>query len=108
LILFYCEPLPGIIAGVIFWIFWTLDAIEAAIVVGFFVIGLGDGSVSSFNGGLWAIVLLVLAAILGGSLALRAAGQKILAIILLLVLLLPSILYGLFVLTFMVGHPRFN
>jgi hypothetical protein len=54
------------------------------------------------------LFLVVLTAILGGSLALRAAGQRILAIILLLVLLLPSILYGLLVLTFMVGHPRFN
>jgi hypothetical protein len=52
---------------VIFWIFWALDAIAAAIVVGVFFIRLGDGSVSSSNGGLWTVVLLGLAAILGAA-----------------------------------------
>jgi hypothetical protein len=88
-----------------FWILWAVDAIAAAVVVGFFFVGLADGSVSSFNAGLWTVILLSLAAILGGSLALRRAGQIVLAVVLLLVLAMPAILYGVFLLLFIIIQP---
>ena len=44
-----------------FWIAWAIDAVVAAIAVCFFLVGLADGSVSSFNIALWACILLVLA-----------------------------------------------
>ena len=91
-----------------FWILWAVDAIAAAIAVGFFFVGLADGSVSSFNAGLWTVLLLSLTVIIGGSLALRAAGHVVLAVVLLLVLAAPAILYGLFVLLIIMTHPRWN
>ncbi len=34
---------------ILFWILWGIDAIVALIAVYFFIVGLSDGSVSSFN-----------------------------------------------------------
>ena len=40
-----------------FWIPWGIAAIVTGLAVVFFVVGLADGSVSSFNAGLWALIL---------------------------------------------------
>jgi hypothetical protein len=79
----------------IFWIPWSIDAIVAAIFVYFFFLGIGDGSVSSFNIVLWLGILIGLAIVLGGSLALRAAGRPGLATALVTALAVPSVLIGL-------------
>ena len=89
-----------------YWIFWGIDALIAAIAVLFFVIGLMDGSVSSFNMGLWIVILAGLAAVLGGAHALRRARKGVLARILLGVLAVPGILAGLFVLAVLILNPR--
>jgi hypothetical protein len=36
-----------------FWMLWGWDALIASVFVYFFLVGLADGSVSSFNAGLW-------------------------------------------------------
>jgi len=41
-----------------FWIPWGMAAVVTGVVVLFFLLGLADGTVSSFNGGLWALVLI--------------------------------------------------
>lgn len=64
-----------------FWIPWAIDALIAALAVFFFPWGLADGSVSTFNIGLW---------------------------MLLLVLAVPGVLVGLFFLILIVGNPRWN
>ena len=46
-----------------FWILWGIDAVVAAIFVLFFLIGIGDGTVSSFNIALWAGTLIALAGV---------------------------------------------
>jgi hypothetical protein len=51
-----------------FWILWGWDALIAAVFVYFFLAGLADGSVSSFNMGLWLVTLGVLAVVMLGSL----------------------------------------
>ena len=54
-----------------FWVLWGFDAVIALIFLYFFFVGLADGSVSSFNGGLWFLILAGLGAILLGSYWLR-------------------------------------
>lgn len=91
-----------------FWIFWGIDAVVALVAVYFFVWGILDGSVSSFNIVLWLGILLALAAILGGSVLLRAAGHPVLGLCLLLLLAVPGLLAGLFILAILILQPRWN
>ena len=92
----------------IFWILWSIDAVVAAVFVYFFVIGLSDGSITSFNMKLWMFILLIAAALLGGSHALRRAGKGSLASILLGVVALPAVLFGIFMLVTIILNPRWN
>jgi hypothetical protein len=91
-----------------FKILFGMGAVAAAIVVYFFFIGLADGSVSSFNMGMWLGILAALAAILGGGYALRATGWTKLANTVLLILAVPAATYGLFILLVLVTNPRWN
>ena len=79
-----------------FWLPWGVDVVVALVFVYFFFVGLGDGSVSSFNIVLWLLILCVSAAVVGGSLALRASGRTVLAIALVTIIAVPSVLIGLF------------
>lgn len=83
--------------------FWS-----ALVVVYFFVIGLADGSVSSFNMSLWLGLLAAVAAAVGGGWVLNANGRRGLAITLLSILALPGVIYALFVLLIMIAQPRWN
>jgi hypothetical protein len=91
-----------------FWIPWAVDAVIGLVSVSFFLIGLGDGTVSSFNILLWLATLLTLAAILGGSLWLRAHGRHRPAIGLAWVLAAPGLAYGLFIIVVLITQPRWN
>jgi hypothetical protein len=91
-----------------FWILWGFDALITLVALYFFVLGLMDGSVSSFNMGLWAAILLALAGIMGGSLLLRFSGHPTAAAILLAVLAVPGLLAGLFFLLILILKPRWN
>lgn len=91
-----------------FWIPWAIDAVIAAIAVFFFLWGLADGTVSSFNVALWTVLLGGLAALVGGSLWLKSNGKPGIAIALLWVLAGPGVLVGLFFLILIVGNPRWN
>ena len=91
--------------------FWTLLGIDGAIatiVIFFFFAGLGDGSVSSFNIVLWLVILSGLAAVLGGGLLLRSKGHLHLARVVLLILAIPGLLFGLFILGAIILQPRWN
>jgi len=92
----------------LFKILFGIDALTAVVVVGFFFIGLTDGSVSSFNMGLWMAILAGMVVILGGGYALHATGRTRLATLVLLVLAVPALLYGLFILLVVVLNPRWN
>lgn len=91
-----------------FWIPWAIDAVIALIALYFFFIGLADGSVSSFNIGLWLLILLGLAIVVGGGLWLRSAGRSGLAMVLLLILAVPGVLVGLFFAVLLIAAPRWN
>ena len=92
----------------LFWVFWGIDAIVAFIALYFFFIGLSDGSVSSFNIRMWVVLLIVLAALLLGTLALKSAGNLSLAKILAGLLAVPALLCLLFFLVVMVSGEKWN
>jgi len=77
-----------------FWILWGFDVLVALVVVYFFLVGLNDGSVSSFNMGLWTTILAVLAVVMGGSVWLKSRGQTALAVAFLLLLALPALFFA--------------
>jgi ABC-type Fe3+ transport system permease subunit len=91
-----------------FWIVWGIDAIIAGIALFFFVWGLSDGTVSSFNIGIWMALLAGIAIVVGGGLWLRSKGRSAAAMALLLILAIPGVLVGLFFLTLLIAHPRWN
>ena len=91
-----------------FRVLFGIDALAATVVVFFFLWGLSDGSVSSFNILLWLAMLGGVGGVLGGAAWLRAYGQTRLANSLLLVLAIPSGLLGLFFLVLIVAQPRWN
>ena len=91
-----------------FWLPWTIDAVVAAIALFFFFWGLADGTVSSFNAGIWTVLLGSLAVVVGGSLWLKSTGRRALGIALALLLAVPGFLVGLFFLALIVANPRWN
>jgi hypothetical protein len=86
----------------------AVDLVVAAVTVYFFLAGLADGSVSSFNGGLWAVTLAGVAAVPAGGWILHASGYRRTALALLAVLAVPGLLGGLFLLLLIVAQPRWN
>jgi len=94
--------------GKLFRFVWGVDALIAAIFVGFFFWGLADGTVSSFNIVLWLGILAGLAGILGGSHRLQSKGHTRPAVGLLLILAIPGFLGVLFFLAVLILHPRWN
>ncbi len=93
---------------ILFWILWVIDAIVELISIYFFFIGLADGSVASSNMALWLIILLALAAILGGSVYLKSSGRITPANLLLSVVAIPALLFGLYFLVAIFGGGPWN
>jgi len=91
-----------------FWILWGIDLVIAAVVLFFFLWGLSDGTVSAFNIGLWLVLLLGVGIVVVGGFQLHARGFRGFARALVLVLAIPGLLYALFLLVVMIGHPRWN
>jgi len=93
---------------ILFGILCGIDALIALVVLFFFTWGVSDGTVSSFNIVLWMGMLGGVAALFGGGIALRAAGQRALANILLAILAAPGVLFFLFFLLLIILQPRWN
>ena len=93
---------------ILFRILLAVDAAVAAILLYFFVTGIEDGSVSSFNILLWLVMLGGIALVIGGALALRARSQKLAANLLLALPAAPALLFGLFILLAVLLQPRWN
>ena len=91
-----------------FRVLWAIDALTSVIALSFFFVGLADGSVSSFNMGIWIALLSALAVVLGGSLWLKAIGRPGLGMLLLLVLAVPAVLYALFLLIVIISGSQWN
>lgn len=91
-----------------FWIPWGMAAAVTAVAVCFFVAGLADGSVSSFNAGLWFLILAGTGAVTAGSLLLKRSGRPGLGALLALVLAIPGALALLLILLVVILQPRWN
>lgn len=89
-----------------FWIPWGIAAVVTGVAVCFFLAGLINGSVSSFNAGLWMLILLSTVGITAGSLILKKSGRPGLGSLLALVLALPGLLAGLFMLLILFTQTR--
>lgn len=103
---------PGPAAsGALLWVYrglLGLDGVVAAVIVYFFMLGLIDGSVSSFNARLWMTILAGVLIVVGGGVALHRARRTVLASLLLMVLAVPGGLYALFVPMLLITNPRWN
>jgi hypothetical protein len=84
------------------------DALIAAVAAGFFLVGLSDGSVSSFNAGIWTVLLGGLALVIGGAIALRRAAQTALSIAVLMLPAVPVFLYCVLIMMALLLQPRWN
>jgi len=91
-----------------FRILWGVDVVAALTALAFFVIGIDDGTVSSFNIMLWLALLAGLAAIVFGSNALQVRGQRGLAFILAAVPGVPVLLGCLFFALLLASGVRWN
>lgn len=91
-----------------FWILWGFDALITLVVLYLFFAGLFDGSVSSYNALIWAILLLAVGAIMLGSLWLKSVNLLLLAKIFLWLLATPGILAILYALMILIAKPRWN
>lgn len=92
----------------LFRIVWGIDVIVALVALAFFVWGMNDGSVSSFNILLWAGILAALGVVVFGSRALNLRGHRALAGLLAAVPAVPALLYGLLLLAMTFGGVRWN
>ncbi len=85
-----------------------LTGLTAAIVVWFFLEGLADGSVSSFNITLWLGLLAVACGVPAGGAVLHANGKTGAAKALLALVAVPAVLAGLFFLLLILTVDRWN
>jgi hypothetical protein len=85
-----------------------MDAVIAAVALYFFFWVAAGGRVGAFNILPWLAILAALAAVVGGSIWLRSAGQDAVAIVLLLLLAIPGALFALFFLLLLILHPNFH
>jgi hypothetical protein len=92
----------------LYWILLAIDGAAALVALYFFFIGLADGSVSSFNAGIWLALLGGIGAVIGGGMAFHAAGRRRIACALLSVLAVPAFLSGLLVLMLIVLQPNWR
>ena len=92
----------------LFWISWGIDALMGAIAFVFLFIGLADGSVNADNIGIWIGAMAAMAVIIGGGLWLKKTGHTVLGTLLLLVLAIPSFLYGLFIFLFVISDTQWR
>jgi hypothetical protein len=89
-------------------VLFGIDVLAAAVVTFFFMWGMSDGTVSSFNILLWLMLLGGVGAVVGGGWYLRSIGQRGAACGVLLILAIPATLMALFFLLLIILQPRWN
>ena len=91
-----------------FRILLGFDLVICAAVLIFFLVGLADGSITSFNVSIWLAIITVMAVLLGGGVWLKRNAYPILGHWLLLVLAGPGLIYGLFLILTLVTNTKWN
>lgn len=89
----------------VYRILFGVVAVAAAILAFFFLWGIGDGTVSGENIGLWLVMLAAPGAVLFLAWRLAAAGQRAAASVILALMAIPAALLGLFFLLLIVLAP---
>jgi hypothetical protein len=84
------------------------SALTSLVTIAFFIIGIADGSVSSFNFALWLGLLTVVAASLALGYALYARGKVALAVVALSVTAAPGVLAALFLAIVLLTGSKWN
>lgn len=92
----------------LFWMFFGVDVVIAAILLFFFIWGIADGTVSAFNIKFWMVALLGVALIVGGGFWLKSVEQLVLANIVLMVLALPGLGYAFIMVVAIVTQSSWN
>ena len=92
----------------IYKLFLVANFVALAIAAAFFIIGLSDGSVSSFNIAVWTMLLVGLSGVLLVGKQLKLKGKSHFATSILGITAIPTILGGLFMLIVLVTQPRWN
>jgi len=93
---------------VVYRILQAVVGVALAVLLWFFIVGLGDGSIDGSNMLLWIILLAGPIAALWISVHLWKAGKHGAACMLLAVPAAPALLYGLLILLFVVLQPDFR
>lgn len=86
----------------------VFDILVAAAVVFFFLWGVSDGTVSSFNARSWLALLGATAVSLLGGIYFYTKGNRLVAALFLSILALPGIAMVLFTVIMLVANPRWN
>ncbi len=94
--------------SILFKTSYGFDVLVSLIILYFFLIGIGDGTVSAFNIDLWLLIIAALVAVLGGSLWLRSHHHPNFALATLLIIILPALLFVLYFLVAILGGGRWN
>ncbi|MDQ3017809.1 MAG: osmoprotectant transporter permease [Bacteroidota bacterium] len=92
----------------VFWTLWSFNALVALVPIYFFFVGLADGSITSRNIGMWFIIILIVVAIIGGSIYLKNHNQMALARTLLILAAIPGILAILYFVIVFTSNTRWN
>ncbi len=92
----------------LFRVLFGVDVIAALVAVYFFLWGVIDGTVSSFNFGLWMALLAGVVAVPGAAWALRARGRVWAANLLLGVMAVPALFAGVLILILIFDPPHWN
>jgi len=92
----------------LFWILWSFSALMSLIPIYFFFVGLSDGSITSKNMGLWALILVIVAAVVMGTLWLKGTDHLGLAKIILILAAIPGIFVLLYFLIVITSKAKWN
>ena len=92
----------------VFWTLWGIAAMVAGVLLYFFLIGLADGSVSSFNASSWGLLLSGVGTITGGSYGLWRKGRIGWASLLAAVLAVPGMLAVMMLVAFLLSDPNWQ
>ena len=91
-----------------FWILWIFNALICLVPIYFFFAGIGDGTITSRNIGMWFLIMLVVAIVLGGPFLLKAANQLPLAKLLMIFAAIPGILVVLYFVIVFTSKPNWH
>lgn len=104
------ENSPQNAPGAKLWIYrasLVVAGLVAVVIVIFFLWGLADGSVSSFNYEIWLAALVFVAAVLVAGVSLANRGHLLAASFVLGILAIPGIFSALFILLFALSGEKF-